>query len=115
MDRQTVCQRQHRFDREIHVEQCLERHCDVLVDQGLSMLRCSQLISLFESFDGTIRVSHGEIAADGRSMIELLQLKATRGTTLTFTLIGADPGRIMDKVEVLLTLGNDKRAGAKAR
>lgn len=86
----------------------LTREYVVVGEHGLTMLCCSQLQQHFEQFEGTIQVSHGAISADGRSMIDLLQLRAKQGAVLSFHVTGTDSERLLQQVESILSRHIDR-------
>jgi phosphotransferase system HPr-like phosphotransfer protein len=79
----------------------LRRVFRVDAENGLTMLKYSQLIQYISDYVGQIRISNGAIWVDGRSMIELLQLKAVLGTILTVELIGRNAHQVMEKIEMI--------------
>lgn len=79
----------------------LKRVFRVNGENGLTMLKYSQLIQHVGDYVGQIRISNGAIWVDGRSMIELLQLNAILGTVLTVELIGRNAHQVMRRIEAL--------------
>lgn len=79
----------------------VKRDFQIIHENGLTMLACSQLIEQFNGFIGRVTVSNGAISVDGRSMIDMLQLAAIAGTVITIELSGRGADQVMKRIEPL--------------
>jgi phosphocarrier protein len=58
--------------------------------EGLHMRPAMQFVDLANSFDSDISVSHQDVRADAKSIMQMTMLAATCGTRLKITAIGPD-------------------------
>jgi phosphotransferase system HPr (HPr) family protein len=54
----------------------------VTLENGLHMVPCSEIAKFVRDFPGQVLIHKDQYAADARSILDLLQLKAEHGTTL---------------------------------
>jgi len=80
---------------------------------GLHARPASQFVSLAGRFDCDIRVGRGDEWVDGRSILSLLSLAASKGTALVIRAEGADAreaiealGRLLESREVASEAGS---------
>jgi phosphotransferase system HPr (HPr) family protein len=57
---------------------------------GLHARAVTQFVQLANRFESKIEVSNGALAVDGKSIMSMLRLGATRGTMLTIKAAGSD-------------------------
>ena len=78
---------------------------------GLHARPASMFVSLAARFECDIRVGRGDEWVDGRSILSLLSLAASRGTTLVIRAEGSDA---REAIEVLGRLLESREAPSKA-
>ena len=60
----------------------VRRNVTVTLENGLHMVPCSEIAKFVRDFPGQVLIHKDQLAADARSILDLLQLKAEHGTTL---------------------------------
>jgi phosphotransferase system HPr (HPr) family protein len=60
----------------------IDEHFDVAIESphGLHARPATALVEIAKGFDATVRIRYGDRAGDGKSLIALLNLKASAGT-----------------------------------
>ena len=71
-------------------------------ENGLHLVPCSEIVKFVRDFQGDIRIHRDEIVADPRSVLDLLQLKAEKGTELTLEATGNDAETVIQGLAALL-------------
>jgi len=72
---------------------------------GLHARPAAQFVRAASGFTGEIRVAVGERSADAKSLLEVLQLQAGSGTTVTVTAEGPDADEAAAALEAVLRSG----------
>lgn len=75
----------------------------VMRENGLHLVPCSEVVKYVGDFPGEVRICRDEIVADPRSVLDLLQLKAEKGTKLTIEASGDDAEALVQGLATLLT------------
>lgn len=82
----------------------------VVNELGLHARAASRFVSTAKKFDADIRVRCGDREADGKSIVGLLTLAASRGRTLNITTRGDDAGTALAALISLVEAGFDEGA-----
>ncbi|MEO1584079.1 MAG: HPr family phosphocarrier protein, partial [Planctomycetota bacterium] len=61
-----------------------------------------------QTFQSSIRVRNGETDVDGKSIMEVMMLAATRGTELLITADGDDADAALEELKKLVASGFDE-------
>ena len=69
---------------------------------GLHARPAAQLVQTLARFTATVRVSHGGRTVDARSILSLLSLGATRGSTISVRVEGADAPDALTAIAALI-------------
>ena len=77
----------------------------IINEKGLHARASAKLVEVVEGFDANAEVSKDGLSASGDSLMGLLMLAASRGTTLDVETSGPDAEALADALE---TLVNDK-------
>ena len=78
----------------------ISRQLDIINKLGLHARAASKFVKLAMSYNSEIRVRKGEREANGKSIMGLMMLAASRGTTIEVSADGADEA--MAAIEDLL-------------
>jgi phosphocarrier protein len=70
--------------------------------EGLHMRPAMQFVDLANSFNAEISVSHQDICADAKSIMQMTMLAATCGTRLKITAVGSDADRAIQALRGLV-------------
>jgi len=81
------------------------RTITVTAPNGLHMVPCSLIARFVQSFTGPVRISHDDVTADARSILDLLQLKAECGNTLVLEADGEGAAELLDGLVSLFDAG----------
>ncbi|SLN74552.1 HPr family phosphocarrier protein [Ruegeria meonggei] len=81
------------------------RSLKIVNEKGLHARASAKLVEVVEGFDAQAEVSRDGLSAAGDSIMGLLMLAASRGTTIDVETSGPDAEALADAVE---TLVNDK-------
>lgn len=81
------------------------RQLTVDLEHGLHVVPCSEISKLARSFDGQVRLIREEFVADAKSMLDLLQLNAPRGTVLVLEVEGDGADLLADRFDALFRNG----------
>ncbi|SMO87249.1 HPr family phosphocarrier protein [Ruegeria faecimaris] len=81
------------------------RSLKIINEKGLHARASAKLVELVEGFDAQAEVSKDGLSASGDSIMGLLMLAASRGTTIDVETSGPDAEALADALE---TLVNDK-------
>ena len=68
----------------------------VTLENGLHMVPCSEIAKFVRDFPGQVLIHKDQYAADARSILDLLQLKAEHGTSLILEAHGESAEVIID-------------------
>jgi phosphocarrier protein HPr len=69
---------------------------------GLHARPVTQFVQLANQFQSKIEVSNGELSVDGKSVMSMLRLAASRGTMLDLKADGADAAEALKKLSGLV-------------
>ncbi len=83
----------------------INRSLKIVNEKGLHARASAKLVEVVEGFDATAEVSKDGLYASGDSIMGLLMLAASRGTTIDVETSGPDAEALADALE---TLVNDK-------
>ncbi|CUK16498.1 Phosphocarrier protein NPr [Ruegeria denitrificans] len=81
------------------------RSLKIINEKGLHARASAKLVEVVEGFDARVEVSKDGFSASGDSIMGLLMLAASRGTTIDVETSGPDAEALADALE---TLVNDK-------
>ena len=79
------------------------RSLTIVNEKGLHARASARLVEVVEGFDATAEVSRDGQSASGDSIMGLLMLAASRGTTIDVQTRGADAEALADAIETLVT------------
>ncbi|MEZ6058239.1 MAG: HPr family phosphocarrier protein [Planctomycetaceae bacterium] len=77
------------------------RQLTVDLEHGLHVVPCSEISKLARSFEGQVRLIREEYVADAKSMLDLLQLNAPKGTVLVLEVEGDGADLLADQFDQL--------------
>lgn len=80
----------------------ITRNLMIQNEKGLHARASAKLVELVEQFDATAEVSKDGVSAMGDSIMGLLMLTASRGTTIDVTTSGAEAEALADAIEALI-------------
>ena len=83
-------------------QQSVTRSLEVVNEKGLHARASARLVEGVEGFDATAEVSKDGQSASGDSIMGLLMLAASRGTTIDVQTRGADAEALADAIEKLV-------------
>jgi phosphocarrier protein HPr len=72
-------------------------------DVGLHARPAARFVKLAMSFPGDIKVRKGEQLADAKSLVQVLQLEAGKGSVITIEAEGENAGDALDALSAMLT------------
>ncbi|WP_146587144.1 HPr family phosphocarrier protein [Puniceibacterium confluentis] len=78
------------------------RELRILNEKGLHARASAKLVEVVEGFDATAEVSKDGMSASGDSIMGLLMLAASRGTSIEVETRGPDAQALADAVEALV-------------
>jgi len=78
------------------------RRLTIINEKGLHARAAAKLVEVVEAHDATADVSKDGINASGDSIMGLLMLAASRGTTIEVTTGGSDAQMLADAIEALV-------------
>jgi len=82
---------------------------------GLHLAPCSMIAKLAAQFDGSVRLTKGEVEADARMVTDLLLLNAPQGTPLVLEVQGEEASIVADQIERLFRSDFDGLAEARRK
>lgn len=74
----------------------------IVNEKGLHARASAKLVEVVESFDAQAEVSRDGLAASGDSIMGLLMLAASKGTTIEVETAGPDADALADAIEALV-------------
>ena len=83
----------------------LRRIVRVVNDQGLHARPCHAVVSTALEFRSDVRVVHGDVRVNGKSILELMSLNACCGTELELTVAGEDAEACLERLVSLFSSG----------
>ncbi|WP_412565348.1 HPr family phosphocarrier protein [Thalassobius sp. MITS945101] len=78
------------------------RQLPIINVKGLHARASAKLVEVVEGFDATAEVSKDGMSASGDSIMGLLMLAASKGTTIEVQTSGADAEALADAIEALV-------------
>ncbi|MCU9838597.1 HPr family phosphocarrier protein [Ruegeria sp. WL0004] len=78
------------------------RSLKIVNEKGLHARASAKLVEVVEGFDATAEVSRDGLSASGDSIMGLLMLAASRGTTIDVETDGPDADALADALEALV-------------
>lgn len=79
-----------------------ERTVEVLINEGLHMRPAMEFVDCANSFGCQVTVSDTSQSVDGKSIMQVTMLAATKGTKLTIAAIGEDARKAVDALAAVL-------------
>ena len=74
----------------------------ILNEKGLHARASAKLVEVVEGFDATAEIAKDGLSASGDSIMGLLMLAASRGTSIEVTTAGAQEAELADALEALV-------------
>lgn len=81
----------------------------VTLENGLHLVPCSEIVKFVRDFQGDVRILRDDVVADPRSVLDLLQLKAEKGTELILEASGNDAEAVVQGLASLLAANIESR------
>lgn len=78
------------------------RHLKIVNEKGLHARASAKLVEVVEGFDARANVSRDGLCASGDSIMGLLMLAASKGTSIQVSTTGADAVALADAIEALV-------------
>jgi phosphocarrier protein len=79
-----------------------ERHLQIVNEKGLHARASAKLVEVVEGFDARAEVCRDGMSASGDSIMGLLMLAASKGTTIEVRTSGADAEALAQAIETLV-------------
>ena len=79
-----------------------QRSLNIVNEKGLHARASAKLVEVVEAFDATAEVSRDGMSASGDSIMGLLMLAASKGTTIDVQPSGPDADALADALETLV-------------
>ena len=83
----------------------VKREISIVNEYGLHARPAMQLVELSNGFQSSIEVSNGDLSVDAKSIMSVMRLAATKGTTLTVVCDGDDAEAAAAAVAALIEGG----------
>jgi phosphotransferase system HPr (HPr) family protein len=80
----------------------VEKEFMVTNELGLHFRAAAMLVRTLADFTAEVTIANGDTVADGRSVLDLMTLAASRGTTLKIAAEGEDAAQTVDAVGALI-------------
>jgi phosphocarrier protein len=80
----------------------VEREVTIVNKYGLHARPAMQFVELANQFQSQIEVSNGVLSVDAKSIMSVMRLAATQGSTLKISLDGPDASEAADALEALI-------------
>ena len=84
------------------MSECISRQLKIVNEKGLHARAAAKLVEVVEGFDATAEVSQNGQSAGADSIMGLLMLAASKGTTIDVRTWGPDAAALADAVEALV-------------
>ena len=78
------------------------RAAKILNQRGLHARAAAKFVKLANEFEAEIQVRRGEMTASGRSIMGLMMLAASPGSSITVEAIGKDAAEVIDALTALI-------------
>ncbi|MEO0937923.1 MAG: HPr family phosphocarrier protein [Pseudomonadota bacterium] len=79
-----------------------QRTLEIVNEKGLHARASAKLVEVVEAFDASAEVSREGLVASGDSIMGLLMLAASKGTTIDVETAGADAEALADAISTLV-------------
>ncbi len=79
------------------------REVEVGIEDGLHMRPAMQFVDCACQYDSQVTISDGDKHVDGKSIMQVTMLAATKGTKLTITTEGNDAVATADALTIIIT------------
>lgn len=79
-----------------------QRTLDIINTKGLHARASAKFVEVVEGFDASAEVSKDGMSADGDSIMGLLMLAASKGTSIEVETTGAEADQLMDALTALV-------------
>ena len=86
----------------------ISKNLTILNKLGLHARAAAKLVALSNNFKSKIMLEKDNKSADGRSIMKLLMLSASKGSVLEVKITGKDQEEAMDSIEKLFLNGFDE-------
>ena len=80
----------------------VRRQVEIVNEKGLHARAAARFVEVVEGFDARVEVSHGDESASGDSIMGLLMLAASRGSTIDLEIVGADAAPLGEALAALV-------------
>jgi len=80
----------------------LEREIEIINKLGLHARAAAKFVTLASSFSSNIQLSRNGRSVNGKSIMGVMMLAASKGTTLTISADGTDEQEALDKITELV-------------
>ncbi|MFY0662908.1 MAG: HPr family phosphocarrier protein [Shimia sp.] len=80
----------------------IQRTMQIVNEKGLHARASAKLVEVVEGFDATAEVSKDGLSAGGDSIMGLLMLAASKGTSIEVETCGPDSQALADAIEALV-------------
>ncbi len=80
----------------------IQRTLKIVNEKGLHARASAKLVEVVEGFDATAEVTRDGLAASGDSIMGLLMLAASKGTTIDVETVGPDAEALANALEALV-------------
>jgi len=84
------------------MSETIERKLKIVNEKGLHARASAKLVEVVEGFDARAEVSKDGLSASGDSIMGLLMLAASRGSTIDVQTVGPDAVALADALEILV-------------
>lgn len=84
------------------MSETVQRELTIVNVKGLHARASAKLVEVVERFDAEAEVSKDGLSATGDSIMGLLMLAASRGTTIEVETTGREAGALMDAIDALV-------------
>lgn len=84
------------------MSETISRSFKIVNEKGLHARASAKLVEVVEGFDATAEVSRDGMSACGDSIMGLLMLAASKGTTIDVATSGPDAAALADALETLV-------------
>ncbi|WP_198586123.1 HPr family phosphocarrier protein [Roseovarius salinarum] len=84
------------------MSETVTRKFEILNEKGLHARASAKLVEVVEGFDASAEIVHNGQSASADSIMGLLMLAASKGTTIDLQASGPDAGPLADAVEALV-------------
>ena len=86
----------------------IEQEAKIVNKYGLHARPAMQLVELANKYGSKIDVSNGSLTVDAKSIMSVMRLAATKGTTLKIVADGSDASEAVAKLVELIQKGFDE-------